>query len=56
METETGKIRAMVNLRKEGKDDDVKYVDAYNYAIKMPQNLVLRLKRFRYSPQWTMVL
>ena len=34
METETGKIRAMVNLRKEGKDDDVKYVDAYNYAIK----------------------
>jgi len=34
METETGKIRAMVNLRKEGKDEDVRYVDAYNYAIK----------------------
>ena len=46
----------MVNLRKEGKDDDVKYVDAYNYAIKDATEPGSRLKRFRYSPQWTMVL
>ncbi|KFE98327.1 peptidoglycan glycosyltransferase [Chryseobacterium formosense] len=31
MEVETGKVRAMVNLRR---DDEGNYVDAYNYAIK----------------------
>ena len=31
MEVETGKVRAMVNLRK---DENGKFVDAYNYAIK----------------------
>lgn len=31
MEVETGKVRAMVNLRR---DDDGEYVDSYNYAIK----------------------
>ena len=31
MEVETGKVRAMVNLRKDEQGD---YVDAYNYAIK----------------------
>lgn len=31
MEVETGKIRAMVNLRK---NEEGKYVDAYNYALK----------------------
>lgn len=31
METETGKVRAMVNLRR---DEDGNYVDAYNYALK----------------------
>jgi cell division protein FtsI (penicillin-binding protein 3) len=38
METETGKIRAMVNLRR---TEMGIYVDAYNYAIKDAQNLVL---------------
>lgn len=31
METETGKVRAMVNLRR---DEDGNYVDAYNYILK----------------------
>lgn len=31
MEVETGKVRAMVNLRR---TDDGEYIDAYNYAIK----------------------
>lgn len=31
MEVETGKVRAMVNLRK---NDDGEYVDSYNYALK----------------------
>ncbi|MDN4012144.1 MAG: PASTA domain-containing protein [Chlorobi bacterium] len=31
METETGKVRAMVNLRR---TDDGDYVDSYNYALK----------------------
>jgi cell division protein FtsI (penicillin-binding protein 3) len=31
MEVETGKVRAMVNLRR---NDDGEYVDSYNYAIK----------------------
>ena len=31
MEVETGKVRAMVNLRR---DDDGNYVDSYNYALK----------------------
>ncbi|WP_312078706.1 penicillin-binding transpeptidase domain-containing protein [Chryseobacterium sp.] len=31
MEVETGKVRAMVNLRR---DDEGNYIDAYNYAIK----------------------
>lgn len=31
MEVETGKVRAMVNLRR---DDNGNYIDAYNYAIK----------------------
>ncbi len=31
MEVETGKVRAMVNLRK---NDDGDYVDSYNYALK----------------------
>lgn len=34
IETETGKVRAMVNLRKVGKDNEIKYVDAYNYSLK----------------------
>lgn len=31
MEVETGKVRAMVNLRK---NEEGKYIDAYNYALK----------------------
>ena len=31
METETGKVRAMVNLRR---DDEGNYIDAYNYILK----------------------
>lgn len=34
IETETGKVRAMVNLRKEGENENIKYVDAYNYSLK----------------------
>jgi hypothetical protein len=52
MEVETGKVRAMVNLRR---TDDGEYVDSYNYAMKDNIEPVLPLKPFHFWQQWMTV-